>query len=147
MSFEKNAVDAGRIPEHIAIIMDGNGRWARRRLRPRSFGHRAGMEALRRAVQTCGELGVRVLTVYAFSTENWKRPQEEISFLMGLLQEYLGRELQELHRQGVVVRVLGDISPLDPRIQAELRQAQALTAGNRGLVLNIALNYGGRREL
>ncbi|ADI01769.1 MULTISPECIES: isoprenyl transferase [Syntrophothermus] len=140
-------LDFTRIPQHIAIIMDGNGRWARKRLRPRSFGHRAGMESLKRTVEACSELGVHILTVYAFSTENWKRPAEEVSALMNLLLEYLNRELENLHEKNVCITIIGITDQLDPAIQRELQRAVELTAGNDGLILNIGLNYGARAEL
>lgn len=142
-----NGIDCARIPEHIAIIMDGNGRWARKRHRPRPYGHRAGMEALRRIIEVCADLGVRILTVYAFSTENWKRPSEEVNFLMNLLVEYVNRELGALQDKNVRIRVLGMVEQLEPRIQQEIKRATRVTAENTGLVLNIALNYGGRAEI
>lgn len=140
-------VDPSRIPKHIAIIMDGNGRWAQKRLLPRQAGHRAGIEALRRSIEMADELGVAVLTVYAFSTENWKRPQDEVGFLMSLVLEYMEAELAALDRKNVKIRILGDLDRFEPRIRAELENAVAATARNTGLVLNIALNYGGRAEL
>ena len=142
-----NTFDLSRVPRHIAIIMDGNGRWAGKRMMPRSYGHRAGMEALRRIVETCSELGVKILTVYAFSTENWKRPREEVGFLMNLLQEYVNRELHTLHKENVCIKVVGLMEGLEPHIQQELRRSIKLTSNNTGLILNVALNYGGRAEL
>ncbi|MGE5371325.1 MAG: isoprenyl transferase [Solirubrobacterales bacterium] len=149
MAKKKSApvVDPSRIPKHIAIIMDGNGRWAQKRLLPRQAGHRAGIEALRRSIEMADELGVAVLTVYAFSTENWKRPQDEVGFLMSLVLEYMEAELAALDRKNVKIRILGDLDRFEPRIRAELENAVAATARNTGLVLNIALNYGGRAEL
>ncbi len=135
------------LPRHLAIIMDGNGRWARKRGLPRSLGHRAGVEALRTAVKTCSNLGLEVLTVYAFSTENWKRPRDEVNILMDLLIEYLQRETEELHRNNVRIRAIGGLSELPQAAQAELARAGKLTASNTGLVLNLALNYGGRVEI
>ncbi|MHB1653930.1 MAG: isoprenyl transferase [Desulfitobacteriaceae bacterium] len=140
-------IDRERLPRHIAIIMDGNGRWANKRGLPRSLGHRAGVEALRTIVKTCSQVGIGYLTVYAFSTENWRRPKEEVGVLMGLLTEYLKRELQELHENDVVIRALGHIPELPVEAQAELTKAFARTKNNKGLVLNLALNYGGRAEL
>lgn len=140
-------IDKERLPCHIAIIMDGNGRWARKRGLPRSLGHRAGVEALRSIVKTCSQLGIKYLTVYAFSTENWRRPKEEVGVLMSLLTEYLRKELQELHENDVVVQALGHISDLPDEAQAELQKAFKRTQNNQGLVLNLALNYGGRAEL
>ena len=136
-----------RLPGHVAIIMDGNGRWAQARGLPRVFGHRAGMEALQEVVRLCVDLGIKVLTVYAFSTENWKRPQEEINILMNLLYEYVQKELDELDRQNVCIRVIGHIQELPLRARYELNRSQAATADNDGLILNIALNYGGRLEI
>ena len=134
-------------PAHVAIIMDGNGRWAAARGLPRAAGHRAGVEALRRAVRAAGEQGIRFLTVYAFSSENWSRPQPEVSDLMGLLKMFVRRDLAELHKAGVRVRVLGEKARLEPDIRALLEEAEALTAGNAKLNLNIAFNYGGRDEI
>ena len=127
--------------------MDGNGRWAQARGLPRVFGHRAGMEALQEVVRLCVDLGIKVLTVFAFSTENWKRPQEEINILMNLLYEYVQKELDELDRQNVCIRVIGHIQELPFRARHELDRSQASTASNDGLLLNIALNYGGRMEI
>lgn len=140
-------IDPERVPRHVAIIMDGNGRWAHRRGLPRSLGHKAGVEALRAIVRVCSQLGVKYLTVYAFSTENWRRPKEEVGVLMSLLTEYLRRELEELHGNEVVIKSLGRIQDLPREAQAELQKAFERTKGNSGLVLNLALNYGGRAEL
>lgn len=136
-----------RLPRHIAIIMDGNGRWAQKRALPRSMGHRAGVEALRKIVKTCSKLGIEVLTVYAFSTENWRRPKDEVSVLMKLLTEYLKRELEELHQNNVVIRAIGKINDLPREAQHELEHAMESTRNNTGLILNLALNYGGRSEI
>ncbi len=136
-----------RLPVHVAVIMDGNGRWAQARGLPRAFGHRAGMDALREVVRLCVNLGIKVLTVFAFSTENWKRPQEEINILINLLYEWVQKELDELDRQNVCIRVIGHTQELPSRAQHELTRSQALTADNDGLVLNIAINYGGRLEI
>lgn len=134
-------------PEHIAIIMDGNGRWAKARGLPRSAGHRAGVEALRRTVRAVGERGIKWLTVYAFSSENWSRPKAEVNELMGLLKLFIRRDLAELHRSGVRVRVVGDRQGLQPDIADLLREAESLTALNRDMTLVIAFNYGGRDEI
>jgi undecaprenyl diphosphate synthase len=136
-----------RLPRHIAIIMDGNGRWAQKRALPRSMGHRAGVEALREIVKTCSNLGIEILTVYAFSTENWKRPKDEVGVLMDLLIEYLRKELQELHENKVVIRSMGKMTALPLKAQQEIAQAIELTRDNPGLIFNIALNYGGRAEI
>ncbi|GAB6157604.1 isoprenyl transferase [Desulfotomaculum varum] len=141
------SLDRTRLPHHIAIIMDGNGRWAQRRGMPRSLGHRAGVESLRNIVQLCSELGIRVLTCYAFSTENWKRPVEEVNFLMNLLVEYLHKELDELHSKNVRINAIGRLSELPQRAREALENACRTTANNSGLLLNLALNYGGRKEI
>jgi undecaprenyl diphosphate synthase len=134
-------------PEHVAIIMDGNGRWAKARGLPRVAGHRAGVEALRNAVRAAGDAGIAWLTVYAFSSENWSRPKSEVSDLMGLLKLFIRRDLAELHRSGVRVRVIGEREDLAPDIAALLEEAESLTSGNRMLNLVIAFNYGGRDEI
>lgn len=144
---EEGALPRSRLPRHVAIIMDGNGRWALRRGLPRVAGHRAGVEALREVVKACLEWGIEVLTVYAFSTENWKRPRSEVEALMQLLVEYLGREVEELNRQGVQIRAIGRLQELPAPAREELQRAMELTAGNRKLILNLAINYGGRAEL
>nr|WP_297198118.1 isoprenyl transferase [Thermanaeromonas sp.] len=135
------------LPRHLAIIMDGNGRWAVKRGLPRVVGHRAGVETLREIVKACLEWGIEILTVYAFSTENWKRPREEVDTLMELLVEYLQKEADELHRQGVKIGAIGRLYELPEKAQRELMRAKELTARNRKLLLNLALNYGGRAEL
>ncbi|MGQ9557341.1 MAG: isoprenyl transferase [Desulfurispora sp.] len=140
-------IDMTGLPRHIAIIMDGNGRWARARGMPRTYGHRHGMDSLREAVRTSAELGIQVLTVYAFSTENWKRPQQEVDMLMSLLVEYIHKEIDELYANNVVVRAIGDISRLPASAQKALSYAFERSRANTGMVLNIALNYGGRSEL
>ncbi|WP_442577482.1 isoprenyl transferase [Mesorhizobium sp. ASY16-5R] len=134
-------------PAHVAIIMDGNGRWAKARGLPRLAGHRAGVEALRQSVKTASKLGIAWLTVYAFSSENWSRPQSEVSDLLGLLKLFIRRDLAELHRSGVRVRVIGEREDLQPDIRGLLDEAESLTVGNRALNLVIAFNYGGRDEI
>jgi len=134
-------------PEHIAIIMDGNGRWAKARGLPRVAGHRAGVEALRRTVRDVADLGISWLTVYAFSSENWSRPKAEVGELMGLLKMFIRRDLAELHKNGVRVRVIGERAGLAPDIAALLYEAEALTALNAQMNLVIAFNYGGRDEI
>jgi undecaprenyl diphosphate synthase len=134
-------------PAHVAIIMDGNGRWAKARGLPRLAGHRAGVEALRKCVFAASELGIEWLTVYAFSSENWSRPKSEVSDLMGLLKLFIRRDLAELHKNRVRVRIIGDRTGLQPDIKALLDEAEALTALNRALTLVIAFNYGGRDEI
>jgi undecaprenyl diphosphate synthase len=135
------------IPRHVAIIMDGNGRWAKSRGLPRLAGHHAGVENLRRVIEGCVEDGVQVLTIYAFSTENWERPEDEVKGLMLILEDVIDRELGELHRNGVQLRHIGRLEGLSPLLQKKVAQAMALTRENRKLVLNIAFNYGGRDEL
>lgn len=139
--------DMKKIPEHIGIIMDGNGRWAKKRFMPRQFGHKAGAEAVRNIVKRCSELGVKYLTLYAFSTENWSRPQDEVSALMGLIVTYLKGEIKELHKEGVVIRTIGDISGLPEKPKKELEKAYETTKDNTGLVLTLAINYGFRADL
>lgn len=140
-------VDLKNIPKHIAIIMDGNGRWAKERRLPRTMGHKAGVEAIREIVKECSNIGVKYLTLYAFSTENWVRPKDEVSALMSLLMEYLKKEFRELDSNNVVINHIGDISKLPQVCQQELINAYENTKHNTGLVLNLALNYGGRDEL
>jgi len=141
------AGEGGSVPRHIAIIMDGNGRWAKKRHLPRLAGHRAGMEAVRRTIRASVEFGVEALTLYAFSSENWRRPADEVSDLMGLLRHYLKRELDELAREGVRLRLIGDWRKFDADLVAELERAVERTAGNDRLDLTIALNYGAQDEL
>lgn len=137
----------GNIPRHVAIIMDGNGRWATKRGLPRSAGHRAGMEALRDLITASSELGIEALTLYAFSTENWKRPRDEVGTLFSLVVEYFNREISELHEKGVRIRVLGDMSRVPQKARAALMRAEDMTHDNRDLKLNLAINYGARAEL
>lgn len=137
----------GNIPRHVAIIMDGNGRWATKRGLPRSAGHRAGMEALRDLITASSELGIEALTLYAFSTENWKRPRDEVGTLFSLVVEYFNREISELHEKGVRIRILGDISCVPQKARAALMRAEDITHDNSGLKLNLAINYGARAEL
>jgi undecaprenyl diphosphate synthase len=134
-------------PAHVAIIMDGNGRWAQMRGLPRHEGHRRGLEALRRTVRHAGELGIRVLTVYSFSTENWRRPKAEVSFLMGLLRRFVENDLAELHEAGVRVRIIGSRDDLAPDLRALVERAESMTQDNTGLTLAVAFNYGSRDEL
>lgn len=134
-------------PLHVAIIMDGNGRWARARGMPRTFGHREGVKAVRRAVDCAPELGITHLTLFGFSSENWSRPRDEVGELMNILRYYLRREVAELHRNNVRVRMLGERARLSKDIVALIDNAEALTAGNTGLSLNIALSYGARSEI
>jgi undecaprenyl diphosphate synthase len=141
------SLDSSRIPRHIAVIMDGNGRWAERRGLSRVEGHRAGREALRRTVTAGRECGVEVLTLYAFSTENWRRPRDEVQALMALLVETAEREAPDLQRNGVRFRASGLLAEMPAAVQAALEQVMALTQHNTGITLNLAINYGGRSEI
>jgi undecaprenyl diphosphate synthase len=140
-------LDLLRLPRHVAMIMDGNGRWARKRRLPRIAGHRAGIASVREVVETCARLEIPVLTVYAFSKENWKRPKAEVDFLMDLLREYMRKELDELRANNIRVQVVGRAFELPSVVQDVLRHAVAATASNSGLTLNLALSYGGRAEI
>ncbi|MBI3291659.1 MAG: isoprenyl transferase [Elusimicrobia bacterium] len=140
-------IDRNKLPRHIAIIMDGNGRWAKQRGFPRIFGHRSGVTAIREIVSACGELGVRVLTLFAFSTENWLRPPSEVRALMRLLERYLQRELPALQQNNVRLHAIGHVDQLPSSARRALRRAIAATADNAGLILILALNYGGRQEI
>ena len=135
------------VPHHIAIVMDGNGRWATRRYLPRVAGHKKGVDALRACVRHCGERGVRVLTVFAFSSENWNRPPEEVSGLMELLTVALSREVPQLHAEGVRIHFVGNRTALSDKVRAGLHQAELATAGNTRLTFNICFNYGGRWDI
>ena len=137
----------GQVPLHVAIIMDGNGRWARRRGLPRLAGHRAGVDNLRRVLEAATEFGIRYLTIYAFSTENWSRPPDEVRGLLNILEDVIDRELQSLNKNGVQLRHIGRLERLSPELQAKVHQAVELTQHNERLVLNIAWNYGGRDEI
>jgi len=136
-----------KIPRHLGIIMDGNGRWARQRGLPRAAGHRAGTENIRGTLRACAEFGIPILTIYAFSTENWGRPAEEVSVLLALLERSIDRETAELHRNGVCIRHIGRTDGLSPQMQKKIADAVELTRNNQRLILNVALNYGGRSEI
>jgi undecaprenyl diphosphate synthase len=136
-----------RIPYHLAIIMDGNGRWAKARGLPRLAGHRAGTENLRRTLKTCVRQGIKILTIYAFSTENWGRPAEEVRGLMTILEQVIERELKELHEQGVRIRHVGRTEGISPRLLKKIEKAVELTRNNDTIILNVAFNYGGRQEI
>ncbi|MFL6446654.1 MAG: isoprenyl transferase [Bryobacteraceae bacterium] len=142
-----NQLDPKRLPAHIAIIMDGNGRWAKQRNFPRIMGHKAGVNAVRTSVETCAQLGLEALTLYAFSVENWKRPRHEIDGLWRLLVVYLRRELATLMQNDIQLVAIGRLESLPHSIQTELQAVMQRTAGNRGMRLNLAINYGGRTEL
>lgn len=135
------------IPAHVAIVMDGNGRWAQKRNRPRTFGHNAGLKALRKVVERAGTIGVKELTVFAFSSENWNRPETEVSRLMELFMRALDREARDLHENGVRIRFIGDLTAFAPELQKKIRNAMSMTAENRRMTLNVAANYGGRWDI
>jgi undecaprenyl diphosphate synthase len=140
-------LDANRLPQHIAVIMDGNGRWAQRRHLPRIAGHRAGVQSARTVIETCARLKIPALTLYAFSMENWRRPKAEIDFLMRLLREYLRRELPVIHRNNIRLLVIGRPDQLPDAVRADVKRAMEQTEKNSGMKLAVALNYGGRAEL
>jgi undecaprenyl diphosphate synthase len=143
----KASLDKEKLPRHVAIIMDGNGRWADRRNLPRNAGHKAGIESVRAAVELCGELQIPVLTLYAFSAENWTRPIREVNALMRLLLQQLQEQTPELNENNVQLRVIGDIARLPGRVIREIRRSMNATKDNSGLILNLALSYGGRQEI
>ena len=146
-STSKGIPETGQIPRHIAIIMDGNGRWARQRMLPRVAGHRRGVEAVRNVLRACIQRGVEYVTLFAFSSENWRRPPEEVRFLMKLFRRALMQEVRRLHENNIRFRVLGDLSRFDPEIIRLVHEAEELTANNTRLVLSIAANYGGRWDI
>lgn len=136
------------LPEHIGIIMDGNGRWAKKRALPRKYGHREGAKAFRKIVEYCDKIGLRYLTVYAFSTENWKRPKDEVDSIMQLLEQYIDEAFDHKNESdGVRTKFIGDMSALSPVLQEKIKRIEALGEGKSGLLVNVALNYGGRHEL
>lgn len=140
-------IDMKKLPNHIAIIMDGNGRWAKKRFLPRTAGHKAGVETVRKVIRECKRLGIKYVTLYTFSTENWKRPALEVETLMSLLQTYLRNEVDELNRNNVKLTAIGDIEKLSDSCLKELKHAMELTSNNDGPNLNLALNYGGRYDI
>jgi undecaprenyl diphosphate synthase len=141
------AIDPVRLPHHIAVIMDGNGRWARAQGKPRIFGHRAGAASVRAIIDTCTRLEIAAITLYAFSTENWKRPRAEITGLMQMLKRYIRTDLKEVHANNIRFQGIGDLEGLAPDVQKEIASATHTTAGNTGTVMSVALNYGGRAEI
>ncbi|MCH4073170.1 isoprenyl transferase [Pseudoramibacter sp.] len=147
MEIEGYTIDESRLPRHVAIIMDGNGRWAKKRKMPRIFGHRTAMKAVRQAITTASDLGIEVLTLYAFSTENWKRSAEEVSGLMSLAIRYFLNEIKSMNDRDIRVQVIGNVSGLPEGVQKAAHKMLSETADNQGMVLNLALNYGGREEL
>ena len=140
-------IDLDRLPQHVAVIMDGNGRWAKKRGKPRIFGHRAGSDSVKAIIDTFARLQIKAVTLYAFSTENWKRPKSEVSGLMQMLKKVLRRELEEVTASNIRFQAIGDLAGLAPDVQAELAFATEKTAANTGLVMCVALNYGGRAEI
>ena len=145
--YEAGQVDMSRLPRHIAIIMDGNGRWAKKRGLPRTAGHKVGAEVFRDIATYCKELGVQYLTVYAFSTENWKRPKDEVDVLMSLLEQYLQEAIDTMERDHIRLRVLGDVAGLSPQLQRMIDETNAISTHYQGFQANICLNYGGRAEI
>ena len=139
--------DAPAVPRHIAVIMDGNGRWAKQRFMPRVMGHQRGVESLREVVKACRDMGVEYLTVFAFSSENWRRPADEVSFLMSLFLKMLEREIEKMHRNDIRLKIIGDRNRFDDKLTQTMLEAELLTAGNAGLTLTIAANYGGRWDM
>lgn len=140
-------IDPARIPRHVAVIMDGNGRWAKKRGKPRIFGHRAGAESVKAIVDTCARLEIAAVTLYAFSTENWKRPKTEVTGLMSMLKRYLRSELEQVCKNNIRFQAIGNIRGLDADVQNEITLGMEKTAANNGMVLSVALNYGGRAEI
>ena len=147
MSIDPASADTLRAPQHLAIVMDGNGRWAERRHRPRSFGHREGQKALRSTVEYCLRRGIKALTLFAFSSENWKRPEDEVGALMQLFLKALDREVDELHGRGVRIEFIGDLSAFAPDLHARMLKAMEKTRANTALLANVAVNYGGRWDI
>jgi len=141
------AIDPARMPQHVAVIMDGNGRWAKKQGKPRIFGHRAGAASVRSIIDTCARLEIKAVTLYAFSTENWKRPRTEITGLMQMLKRYIRSDLKEVHANNIKFQAIGNIAGLADDVQKEIASAMKMTAGNTGMVMSVALNYGGRAEI
>ena len=140
-------IDRAKLPKHVAVIMDGNGRWARQKGLPRIEGHRRGATVLKEMLRYCKDLGIETLTAYAFSTENWGRPQTEVSFLMGLFERLLQKELKEMAEEEVCINFIGDLTPLPESLQLEMRRSMESTKNNRGVYFNVAINYGSRHEM
>ena len=143
----KDQIDRNKLPQHVAIIMDGNGRWAKQNGKERTFGHKNALKAVRSSVESCRELGIKYLTLYAFSTENWNRPKLEVAFLMTLLSSAIKAEMKELHENNVRINIIGDLSKLPSKARKDLEKAIAYTKDNTGCVLSLALNYGAKEEL
>jgi len=141
------SIDVERMPQHVAVIMDGNGRWAKKQGKPRIFGHRAGAASVRSIIDTCARLEIKAVTLYAFSTENWKRPRTEITGLMQMLKRYIRSDLKEVHANNIRFQAIGNIAGLAEDVQKEIASAMKMTARNTGMVMSVALNYGGRAEI
>tara|TARA_Y100001970_G_scaffold109752_1_gene137074 strand:- start:1401 stop:2195 length:795 start_codon:yes stop_codon:yes gene_type:complete len=142
-----NEIDKDRIPEHVAIIMDGNGRWATNKGLPRSFGHNEGVNVLKEILKVSKKLGCKILTVYAFSTENWSRPAKEVDFLLNLFEKVLRKEIDEIHHESIKINFIGDLSPFPETLKSILNSSEALTKNNKKFTLNVCVNYGGRQEI
>ena len=142
-----NEIDKKRIPEHVAIIMDGNGRWATKRGLPRTFGHNKGVSVLKEIIKVSKNLGCEVLTVYAFSTENWTRPSKEVDFLINLFEKVLKKEIEEIHQESIKIKFIGNLSPFPKSLKSVIKNSEALTQNNQKFTLNICMNYGGRQEI
>lgn len=143
----KMKIDKNRLPRHIAIIMDGNGRWAKKRKLPKILGHRQGVKVVKKIIRECGKLGIKVLTLYTFSTENWKRSHGEVNALMTLLSSTVRKEIREMKENNIKLLISGEMERIKPKLQKLMKESMALTSDNTGLILNIALNYGGRQEI
>lgn len=141
------ALSADSLPKHVAVIMDGNGRWAKAKGKARVFGHKAGVEAVRKTVSTANRLGIQAVTLFAFSSENWRRPEDEVSLLMELFMTVLSREVKRLHKNNIQLRIIGDTVRFSQRLQKKIADAESLTANNTGMVLNVAANYGGQWDI
>lgn len=141
------ALSADSLPKHVAVIMDGNGRWAKAKGKARVFGHKAGVEAVRKTVSTANRLGIQAVTLFAFSSENWRRPEDEVSLLMELFMTVLSREVKRLHKNNIQLRIIGDTARFSQRLQKKIADAESLTANNTGMVLNVAANYGGQWDI
>ena len=140
-------IDKQRIPKHVAIIMDGNGRWATKKGLPRSFGHNEGVSVLKKILKISKNLGCKILTVYAFSTENWTRPVKEVDFLIDLFEKVLRKEIDEIHQESIKIKFVGDLSPFPETLKSTLKSSEALTKNNKDFILNVCVNYGGRQEI
>ena len=142
-----NEIDNQRIPEHVAIIMDGNGRWATKKGLPRSFGHNKGVSVLKEIIKVSKKIGCKVLTVYAFSTENWTRPSKEVDFLINLFEKVLKKEIDEIHQESIKIKFIGELSPFPKTLKSIINSSEALTQNNKNFTLNVCVNYGGRQEI